>query len=355
MRLDSYKDILERMRAAYIEKSGNKPEDVSDIGIRLMVMAGEVYRLQARMDWLWRQAFPQTADGRQLDLHGAQRGLARGGSQRAQGTLTFSRYVPISFDLVIPKGTVCASTGGEAVEYETTQEAVLAAGSVTVSVPARAVTGGSAGNAAAGYINTLVSEVSGINYVTNPSAFSGGTDPELDEDYRARILAGIGRLEGFGSAGYYESAALEQAGVKSAQAGASAEGSGVTVYVWGDGAAAPDESIAELQQKLNGMCPLGVTASVQQATTKKVAVGAMLKMREGADFSAVSAGLVAAVKAWLGKRSVGESVYMAQVQRLIMDMEPGVARVDFISSCKDHEGTLGVVPIAGMVSLKEAA
>ena len=255
--LESYKEILERMRAKYIEESGNKPEDVSDIGIRLRVMAGEVYRLQALMDWLWKQAFPETADGAQLDLHGAQRGLVRGGREKAEGVLEFSRYVPISFDLMIPKGTVCASSGEEAVEYETTEEAVLAAGSVTVSVPARAVTAGSAGNAAAGYINTLVSEVTGINYVTNTKAFSGGTDPEGDEDYRARILAGIGRLEGFGSAGYYEGIALEQAGVRSAQAGISADSSGATVYVWGDGAAVPEEAIGELQERLDSSRPLG--------------------------------------------------------------------------------------------------
>lgn len=351
--MESYKEILERMRAAYIEKSGNKPEDVSDIGIRLQVMAGEVYRLQARMDWLWRQAFPQTADGAQLDMHGAQMGVTRGGREKAEGMLTFSRYVPISFDLVIPKGTVCASYGGEAVEYETTEEAVLAAGSVTVSVPARAVTGGSAGNAAAGYINTMVSEVNGINYVTNPQPFSGGTDPERDEDYRERILAGFGRLGSFGSAGYYEGIALEQAGVRSAQAGMSEDGSGVTVYVWGDGAAVPDGTIAALQEKMDGLCPLGVTVTVQSATTKKVPVGAMLKMREGADYNTAYTALTAAVKAWLGKRSVGESVYMADVQRLIMDTEPGVGRIQFIDACKDYEGETGVVPIAGMVTFVE--
>lgn len=355
MRLESYKDILRRMRETYIEKSGNRPEDVSDIGIRLQVMAGEVYRLQARMDWLWRQAFPQTADGAQLDLHGAQRGVDRRGSEKAVGTLAFSRYVPISFDLVIPKGTVCASYGGEAVEYETTEEAVLVAGSVTVSVPARAVTGGSAGNAAAGYISTIVSEVTGINYVTNPQAFSGGTDPERDEDYRARILAGLGRLESFGSAGYYEGIALEQAGVKSAQAGASADGSSVTVYVWGDGAAVSSEAIAELQRRLSGLCPLGVTATVQSASTKKVPVGATLKMREGADYSAAVTAISAAVKAWLGKRSVGESVYMAEIQRLILDTEPGVGRVEFIDACNDYEGEPGVVPVAGMITFREVS
>ncbi len=351
--MESYRDILERMRARYIEESGNRPEDVSDIGIRLRVMAGEVYRLQARMDWLWKEAFPETAGGAQLDLHGAQRGVVRGGSGKARGVLAFSRYVPISFDLVIPKGTICASSGENAVEYETTEEAVLAAGSVTVSAPARAVSGGSAGNAAAGYINTMVSEVAGINYVTNPSAFSGGTDPESDGDYRARILAGIGRLEGFGSAGYYEGIALEQAGVKSAQAGIPEGSAGAAVYVWGDGEAVPEEAVGELQEKLNGMCPLGVTVTAQVAATKKVAVGATLRMRQGADYSAASAAVTAAIKEWLGKRSVGESVYMADIQRVILDADPGVGRVEFLSASKDHEGELGVVPIAGMVSLKE--
>lgn len=350
--MEEYKDILERMRAAYIEKSGNKPEDVSDIGLRLQVMAGEVYRLQARMDWLWRQAFPQTADGAQLDLHGSETGVARGGREKAKGTLAFSRYVPVTFDLVIPKGTVCASYGGEAVEYETTEEAVLAAGEVTVSVPAIAVTGGSAGNAAAGYINTMVSEVTGINYVTNPQAFSGGTDPESDEDYRKRILAAVGRLETFGSAGYYEGIALEQAGVSSAQAGTGE--TGVLLYVWGDGATVSEEVIAALQERIDGISPLGMTVTVQAASTKDVPISAALKMREGTSYSSASPKIISAVRAWMKKRSVGESVYMADVQRLVMDTEPGVGRVSFLSSSKDHEGTLGVVPVAGLVSFQEA-
>ncbi len=350
--MESYKEILERMKREYTERSGSRPEDVSDIGIRLQVMAGEVYRLQARTDWLLRQAFPQTAGGERLDMHGMERGIKRRGREKARGSLTFSRYVPVSFDLVIPKGTICASSG-EAVEYETTEEAVLRAGSVTVSVPAAAVLEGSGGNAAPGYINTLITEVNGINYVTNPKAFSGGTDPEPDEDYRKRILAGIGRLEGFGSPGYFEGIALEHEGVRSAQAGVA--GSVVTVYVWGDGAAVPADAIAALQEEISGRCPIGVTAEVKSASTKKIAVGASLKMREGVDYSAVSASLASAVKAWLGRRSVGESVYMADIQRLIMDTEPGVGRVTFVDSSRDHEGALGVVPAAGMVVFSEAA
>ena len=117
--MESYENIVKRMEDAYREASGQEVEAVSDLGLRLRVLAGELYRLQAGMDWLWRQAFPQTATGEQLDRHGAQRGLARREASHAQGVLTFSRYLALDFDLVIPAGTLCAAPGEEAVEYET--------------------------------------------------------------------------------------------------------------------------------------------------------------------------------------------------------------------------------------------
>ena len=204
--MESYENIVKRMEDAYREESGQEVEAVSDLGLRLRVLAGELYRLQAGMDWLWRQAFPQTATGEQLDRHGAQRGLARREASHAQGELTFSRYLALDFDLVIPAGTLCAAPGEEAVEYETLEEGVLSAGELTVDIPAQAVLGGSGGNAAAGYISTLVTPVTGIDYVTNEAAFTGGRDPEEDEAYRARVLGAYQRCATTGNAGFYESA-----------------------------------------------------------------------------------------------------------------------------------------------------
>ena len=140
--MDSFEQILQRMEAEYEEKSGGKVEDVSEVGLRLRVLAGELHRLGASLDWLERQAFPQTATGAQLDLHGAQRGVARRAASHATGTVSFSRYLPLSFDLVVPQGTVCATSGEPVVEYETTQDAVLEAGDLTVNVPVRAVVAG---------------------------------------------------------------------------------------------------------------------------------------------------------------------------------------------------------------------
>ena len=109
--MESFERILQRMEEEYERESGCKVEDVSEAGIRLRVLAGELYRLSASLDWLERQAFPQTATGEQLDLHGAQRGVVRREAVKAGGTVTFSRYLPLAFDLVVPQGTVCATSG----------------------------------------------------------------------------------------------------------------------------------------------------------------------------------------------------------------------------------------------------
>ena len=246
--MDSFEQILQRMEAEYEEKSGGKVEDVSEVGLRLRVLAGELHRLGASLDWLERQAFPQTATGAQLDLHGAQRGVARRAASHATGTVSFSRYLPLSFDLVVPQGTVCATSGEPVVEYETIQDAVLEAGDLTVNVPVRAVVAGAAGNAAAGYVTTLVSAPTGINYASNQEAITGGRDPEEDDTYRRRVLDSIVRGGSGANAGYYQEIALAQPGVTLAQAVPRAGGAGtVTVYLWGEGVAPSGEVIAAVQ------------------------------------------------------------------------------------------------------------
>ena len=148
--MNSYEEILQRMEEAYEQKSGCKVADVSEVGLRMRVLAGELYRLETSLDWLERQAFPQTASGEQLDLHGAQRGVTRGEAEKATGVVSFSRYLPLSFDLVVPKGTVCATSGEPVVEYQTTEDAVLVSGQLTVDIPVEAVVAGASGRAAAG-------------------------------------------------------------------------------------------------------------------------------------------------------------------------------------------------------------
>lgn len=343
--MESYEQILERMRKTYAQKSGWVPEQVSDTGLKLQVLAGELYRFEARLEWLKRQAFPQTADGERLDMHGAQRGVARKESRKAQGVITFARYIPIDFDLVVPKGTLCASYGEEAVEYETTADGVLAAGELAVNIPAQAVAGGQKGNAAASYINTLVTEVNGINYVVNTGAFTGGQDPEDDESYRARILENYTLLGHLGSAAWYEALALEQAGVTLAQAVPRENGAGtVGVYIWGEGAAPGAGTLAAVSAALNLEREAGVTVTVKAAQTQSVSVLGAIKVRPGAVFTQARDRVMAALQAWFGQRKIGDAVYLGDLNRVILDADPAVSKVTFNKATVEHAGAAGVLP-----------
>ena len=343
------------MREKYAERAGCVPEDASDIGIRLHVLAGELYRLAAEIEWIKRQAFPQTADGAQLDLHGAERGVKRLAAQPAQGILTFSRYIPIDFDLLIPKGTICACHGEEAVEYETTEEGVLQAGQVAVEVPARALLGGSGGNAAAGYINTLVSAVEGINYVTNTKAFTGGTEEEDDEPYRERILEAYGNIIRPGNAFWYEEQALMCEGIAQTQAVPREDGPGtVTVYVWGDREAPQEQVITDLQEELNGLSDMDISVRVKAAATKKMQIAGSIKVCQGGIFSSAKAAAIEAIKEHLLKKKIGDPVYLGDIERAVLGADRSISRVVLNSSVAEIPATPGVLPIAGGIIFSEA-
>ena len=49
--METYEEILGRMQGTFEELAGYPADDASDIGIRLRVLAGEVYSLTAAMDW----------------------------------------------------------------------------------------------------------------------------------------------------------------------------------------------------------------------------------------------------------------------------------------------------------------
>ena len=350
--MESYAGILKTMEDAYIEAGGSPAEMVSDIGLRLRVLAGELYRAQCEAQWIRRQSFPGTAEGAQLELHGAQRGVTRRPAERAVGEITFVRYLPLSFDLLIPKGTLCASSGEEAVEYETTAEAVLAAGALSVAAPAQAVEPGQKGNAAEGYINTLVTPVEGIQYASNRSDFTGGRDKEAEEAYRARVMDAYKRPLVTGSAAYYEGIAREIEGITSAQAVADAETPGkVNIYLWGENAAPDEALLAKAQEVLEKKKALGATLSVQAAKARKINLLLRFQLPEGVTNDDVKPQVEPVMQEYLRARQVGDAVPAAELLRLALQAVPEAIRVELPASMQNYTAAVGEKPIPGGFSL----
>lgn len=138
-----------------------------------------------------------TSAGADLDSWMADFTVTRLPAVAAFGTVTFSRFVPVSSALV-PIGTVVrtsdgtqsflviADTGNAA--YSATQNGyVLAAGVASVNVPVVAQVAGSAGNVQMNAISLIAAALPGVDAVTNAAGFQGGLDAESDIALRSRF------------------------------------------------------------------------------------------------------------------------------------------------------------------------
>ena len=128
---------------------------------------------------------PLQATGSDLEHITSSRLLYRRLGDYATGYLTFSRNSPSSTDTTIPVGTRCTA---DDIFFRTTELGTLLAGTISISVAAKAELRGLSGNVSEYTINNVYGTLSGIDYVTNPLAFANGTMDESDTDLRQRYI-----------------------------------------------------------------------------------------------------------------------------------------------------------------------
>lgn len=348
-----FEEIYAHMAAEYKTLAGAEPEDAADVSIRLKVLAGELYTVLCAAESLKLNCFPQTAAGEALDLHAEERGLVRKDAVKSVGTLTFSRRTALSYAAEIPAGTVCAASGENAVEYETTEAAVLPAGALTVTAAAQAVLGGRRGNAAKGAVNTLITPPSGIESVTNDVPFTGGADKEDDEALRTRLLRCFYALPNGSNTETYRRAALMTPGVKSVQVVPRANGvNTVAVYLYGDNGAVTDEVLGKVGETLEKLKEISVDVTVAAAVAVKKPVTVYVKPKDGCAFEDAKASCTAAITAYMNAFEVGEPFVTAGLIHAVM--ETGVAQNCTVpASVADFTPNAGEIVTAGAVNVLE--
>ena len=347
MEMPSYESIVQRMQEEFEKQAGFVPDDASDIGIRMKVLAGELFSCYASLDWLWRQTFPQTAQGDCLDLRAAERGLQRKQPLSAKGSLVFSRSTPLAYDLAIPLGTLCAVAGQDGSEFVTIQEAVLKAGYRSVTVPAQAVESGRASNAAAHTVNVLVTPPPGVEQVDNPDPFSGGMDGEDDEAFRVRLLQSYRQVSNGTNAEFYRLYALQYEEIQSVSVVSRPNGAGsVALYVAGRGTAPSAELLLQIQQDLAAVREIGVDVTVQAAAEKSVNVSCYIKPADGYTLEQAIPVCKNAIAAYFETLGVGQPVRIIEIGKHILETG-AVKNYKFYSSCVDVAVQETEVPVLG--------
>lgn len=174
----------------------------SALDVLARVHAGAVNALYGFQSWIALQIMPDTADAEQLARWAAIWGIARKAAVAANGIADFSG----NDGAAIPVGTALVRSDG--FQYQTTSDAVIAAGVGTVAV--EAAIAGNMGNAEAGQRVVFSAPVAGVNANALLTAgMFGGADEENDESLRARLLDRIRRPPHGGNIGDYERWTLE--------------------------------------------------------------------------------------------------------------------------------------------------
>lgn len=149
----------------------------------------ELAVLSHQLDGIYRAAFLDTAQGRDLDAVAALVAVRRRGAAHARGQLVLRRRNPAAADITVPAGALVSTASSAAVRVtvETTETATLHRGGVSVAVPVRAVTAGPSGVAAATTLTVVHRPLFGIDVVDNPEPMTFGGATESDDELRSRV------------------------------------------------------------------------------------------------------------------------------------------------------------------------
>lgn len=344
-------EIYQEMAALFQSQTGLESGAAGDLAVRLYAVAAQVYGLYLQADWTWKQCFPQTASGEYLDYHAQLRGVERKAPAAAQGVVRFSVPEEAQAERIIPAGTVCMTAG--LVRFETTREATLEAGALSVDAPAAAVEPGAAGNVPAGTILNMAVAPVGIAACTNPAAFSGGADGEDDESLRARVLETYRRLANGANAAYYQQTAMSFDEVAAATVIPRARGIGTVDVVVATLAGTPEAELLErVEERLQKAREIAVDVHVVGPTLKTVNVSAAVQTEEGRDANTVIQAVEQSLRGWFDGRRLSGPVLRAKLGSLIYGVE-GVENYTLTAPAEDLPAERGVLPVLGTLHIEE--
>ncbi|MFA6371307.1 MAG: baseplate J/gp47 family protein [Methanothrix sp.] len=155
-------------------------------------IAIQIQKMEARIDAAAEAQLVNSATDADLDDLVADRGLTRLSGTKAVGQVAFIRSLVASADITIPLGTQVATqdTDGEGpVLFATIAEVTLLTGTTSIAADVEACEIGARGNVRAAAIVNIPGGLSGVDSVTNPLTFTGGSDEESDADLRQRYIA----------------------------------------------------------------------------------------------------------------------------------------------------------------------
>ena len=281
-----------------------------------------------------------TSSGVNVDTFVAQLGLSRLSAAYAGGQLTYARFTASSTTPFISVGATvqnAQATVQTQVIADVTNPAYnsvaggyyIAAGQTSVNVTAQALTAGTVANVSAGTLTVPTTPITGVDTVTNASAWTGGTNAESDAALKARFALYV--LAFSKGTNYGAQSALSNLNVSIAYtitdgyqySGAAAPG--FYYVVVDDGTGSPSSTfLASATTALQANKPLGVQFQVYAPTLTYASVTVATTKAAGYNSSVVIAAVSAAITAYITKLGLGAGLNVYELGAAIAAV-PGVS------------------------------
>ena len=289
--IKTYSEIVSQMLSSIGERTGLTNFNVGSV-VRTLTevfseVIGELYAFGAEM---LKQGFLDTATGVWLDRKAREYGLERKPAIKTVGHVIYSRPVAKNTNIPIPTGSIVTTPkdqSGNEYRFFTTEDAVLQAGELSVSVPVIAENAGSAYNVGPTSISKMKTYINGVANVSNETDWMTivGVDEEKDSALRQRCFLAWEELSQGGTAAAYISWALSIPGVKSAFVDDTlprGEGT-VDIYIMGE-AGPPDAALVEaVQAVVDSKRPITADARVLSPNIVPVTISMIVTPRSGYD------------------------------------------------------------------------
>ena len=287
-----------------------------------------------------------TSTGSDVDSWVNDWGIGRLSATLSLGSVTFSRFTPQSA-AVIPVGAQIQTADGTQ-SYQVIADAtnanwsgpnlgyILPIGVTSITVPVQSMTGALSANVAANTVSVMITNIIGVDTVTNALALTGGSNAETDAQLRQRFIYFIGSLsKGTVAAIQYAITSL-QLGLKCtvienyASDGTFVQGL-LTITV-DDGSGAPPQS---LLSTVSANVASVRAASINWVVLPPVIVNAnvfcVITTGTGYDHNTVVAQVAAALTNFMVTLGVGDGLPYLRLSQIIYDASPGVTAIQSFS------------------------
>ncbi len=366
--IKTYSELVSSLLTAIGERTGLTNFNVGSV-VRTLAevfseVVGELYAFGAEM---LKQGFLDTATGIWLDRKAREYGLERKPAIKTVGYVIYSRPIAKNTNISIPTGSIVTTPkdqSGKEYRFFTTEDAVLQAGELSVSVPVIAENAGSAYNVGPTSISRMKTYINGIGSVSNETDWMTivGVDEEKDSALRQRCFLAWEELSQGGTAAAYVSWALSVPGVKSAFVDDTlprGEGT-VDIYIMGE-AGPPDAAlIVAVQEVVDANRPITADALVLSPVIVPIDILLSVVPRSGYDTTTLEQEIRRRLSVYFGDiddpdsgitpLGVGKDVVVAQIIGLVMTIL-GVYSVSIIQPTSDIVISPNEFPELGTVSI----